>query len=240
MMLRVIFLIFAISLAGVCNGQDIGLDLRVGYSTYSMRHLRDFQHKQYAHPLPLKVVNDFPANISAGFNLFFWFREDIETGIEYSNHKTLGRVHYSDYSGEIGIDQTAKAHVLGIFTRCRVLQRNNFALKVSGSLTAWMSSVEFVQYYRIGNDLELTELSVVSTNVGVALSIEPVYKISEHFSVGLKLGGMIDVPRPLHLKKEKDVILEDSNGNEVYAHWAGLRSEFYLSMPLGNRRSSNK
>ncbi len=228
---RLITVLFVLS-AVTTSAQRLGVEIKSGYSTYSMHQLREFQRLQTTTPLPLKVTNDFEGSINGGFNIYYRFREEVETGIDFSHHKALGRVQYRDYSGQIGIDQTAVANAVSMFTRANLWQAKRFSLKASVGLGLWFTTVTFKQYLSLGDDWDITELSVVANNIGVMGGLEPVYHFNDILYMGLKVGGMAEVARPLHIKNQRDAILQDSNGDEVHAHWAGLRTEFYLGVRL--------
>lgn len=231
MPIRFIICCITIVVAGLsCNAQ-IGFEIKAGYSTYSMSELSKFLHAQAA-PVPFKVTNDFPGNLTGGASIYYSFREGIESGIDYTYNKTIGRVHYRDYSGEIGLDQEAVAHAVGAFTRISLFESHHFSLKASAMLSAWVGSVNFYQYLQIGTDRDEIQLSVVSTNIGISGALEPVYGLSEDLYIGARIGGMIEIPRPLHLKEDSDAVLRDDNGNDMHAEWAGFRSELFVGFKI--------
>lgn len=211
---------------------QMGFEMKVGYSTYSMRDLSKFQRLQTTSPVPVKVTNDFPGNLTGGVSLYYSIHKNVETGVDYTYNNTIGRVHYRDYSGEIGIDQKAIAHAFGAFTRLTFFEKGDFKLKGTAMLSLWRSQINFDQYLRMGTNNEQTQFAVVSNNVGITGAIEPVYRLNDQTYIGARIGGMLEIPGPLHLKGEPRATLQYDNGTVISAHWSGFRSEIYIGFTM--------
>ena len=86
--------------------------IETNYNTFSHSSLQQFQKEFKADiaPIPVKTVDDFPANI--GFTLGYEIT-DASTAFFLSYNSTGGKLSYSDYSGVIRIEQPLKGYTAG-------------------------------------------------------------------------------------------------------------------------------
>ena len=103
-----------ISLFLVLNmfSQEGKIFFETNFNTFSQSSLKDFQQefKVDLHPIPIKTVDDFPANI--GFTAGYEITES-NIALFLSYNSTGGKLSYSDYSGSVKIEESLNAITFG-------------------------------------------------------------------------------------------------------------------------------
>ncbi len=213
-------------------GQQPGIEFKSGYSTYAMNDLQKLSAYQKSHSnIPLKITADFPPFVTFGTRIFVKFKQ-VETGIDYTYLSTGGRVHYRDYSGQIGFDQIAVAHAVGIFAGGQFVEHHRFTLKGSLLISLYSSTVNFNQYVNVGNYSESVLLGTISKSVVITPSIEPVFSLTPWMYTGIRIGAGLDTRGGLRLKENHEAKLIDDRKEAITTDWSGFRSELFLGIHL--------
>jgi hypothetical protein len=162
-----------------------GFEVKTGYAGYAMNELGRTvtNYAQMTGYDLLKVTDNYPAYVTFGGAAFMGYGK-WEWGIDYTYYTTGARAHYKDYSGEMGFDQVATAHSIGIFGRCELMQRGRFQLKGSLLLSNNFSTVKMNEYMTEGSIQEENKLEVVSYSVAFTPMISPVFKLNKLFYGG--------------------------------------------------------
>ncbi len=233
MKLRLILICLFMSCSFLVHTQvSISLEAKTGYSSYAMDELsHTLNYYQENSNLPLKITNDYPAYLTFGGSALGGFKK-FEIGVDYSYLSTGGRAHYKDYSGEVGYDQLAVAHSIGLLARYSLFQEGRFSLKGSLLIARLASQVNFSEFIRIGSSQNEDKLEVVSTSVGISPMIESIYNFTDWLYVGLRVGGFVDTNGELHLSNNTDAKLIDDTNKQVHSQWSGFRSEFFIGVKL--------
>lgn len=213
-------------------GQQPGIELKLGYSAYAMEDLSKLLTYQNSQSnIPLKTTADFPPFATFGTRIFGKFRQ-LDTGIDYTYLSTGGRVHYRDYSGQIGFDQMAVAHAVGVFVGGSFVKHYHFTLRGSFLLSLYSSTVNFTQYVSVGDYSEAKKLSTISRSVVVVPSIEPVFTLTPWLYTGVRIGIGLDTQGSLRLKENHEAKLIDDQKEPITTNWSGFRSEVFLGIHL--------
>ena len=106
---------------------EVNIELKAGYGAYAMDALRPITTEYATHTQYVKITDNFPSFVNFGalgsIELGSW-----EFGVDYTYLSTGARAHYEDYSGELGFDQLAKAHVISALSRYSLLRKPSFQL----------------------------------------------------------------------------------------------------------------
>jgi hypothetical protein len=199
--------------------------LTAGYGFYRMSDMKTFQeelHQDLA--LDTRVTSSFPG---------YWFYElsitsilpnDMVLGGNLSYGSTGGRIHYRDYSGEVGSDQRIYFFSLSpSLGTSFTLDDESWRFLVDLKPGMVYSKFEFDVYQRIGQTRDSEDLGFASMN----LSVQPTVTVQKkfgRFGVHATVGYHATVVRgKLYFEDNEDAYLLDNKGDEVYADWSGVR-----------------
>ncbi|SDR69539.1 hypothetical protein SAMN05216503_0459 [Polaribacter sp. KT25b] len=220
--------IIALILTVNIYSQQGKLFFETNYNTFSHSNLSDFQEefKGDLSSIPLKTVDNFPANI--GFTLGY---EIIPSNISLflAYNATGGKLSYSDYSGIVKIEEALNAISFGAIYYIDLSDKKDFRIGLKAF--SMYSSLSLDSYSEIQNYIEedLVKLNSIDLGVGAQLNYE--YPLSflilkANFGFDLVLGGK------LIFKENTETHLIDNSNNSVKTGWSGLRTGIGIIIPI--------
>lgn len=231
-MLRRISFAFLLLLMIVCDSkaQEISLGLGVGYDTFWMGNVKDFQG-MLARGLPFnaQVLESFPAYADFSLSCMKSYPKWYWGGI-VGHTSTGGRVYYSDYSGSIALDQLIRMNYLTAV----IAQDLNPAAKthflLGADFTACLNTFLFDVTTQVGtqNDIEEDSFKGLTPGIGAFLGLQRGFG---RFTLQGRLGGDLFLRANLQLRGTNDTYLA-SGGKFVKINPSGLRSVLCLAYRL--------
>lgn len=178
-----------------------------------------------------ETVESFPSRF--GYDISFQHTNSKRSiGFFYSYQSTGGRVHYSDYSGELKMDQIINGNSIGGFITKDFNHSEKF--KVYGGTRLGLT----VSKLKIKNTIALVDqqqqyLSERYEFESLNLFVSPLLggKMSFHnFYCFLEIGYEWHVTKnPLTLEGADDAYLQGKGGEEIHADWDGFRMTLGLA-----------
>ena len=222
-----LFLISSITF--IAYSQNGGIFIEFNYNTFSHSSLSTFQNEfiQDIPEVPVTVNDDFPSNIgfTIGYNL-----NHINLSLFLSHNSTGGKISYSDFSGVIRIIESLKAYTWGAEYQIKLSKKTNgFKLGVRGF--SMISNFDLKNHTQILDNITNENIKFQSLNLGVGGRL--IYKHSlSFFIIKASLGFDITFGGSLRLKENKDLYLENNNGDNVKTNWSGLRTGLGIEIPI--------
>lgn len=206
----------------------------IGYGSFSMSQLKDllnFQNRGNGIP-PSRVLEEYPAYYTFTGQIDAEFFEKIRFGIIVGYTSTGGRIHYSDFSGEISLEHLVSSLQVGVTAERLFIKNERFELGFYTRVSMLMTSLDF------DNKLDLGVLSdrILVETRSKSIAISPGFRfrkaIFKGFYIGAGIGALIDIGATAHLKGNTDALLLDGQGKELKANWSGLRLNLTLGFKL--------
>lgn len=209
-----------------------------GYNTYKMSDLVKLQETIVTGirsdiDIPVKAVESFPAYYNFQLQLFLLSYNSYSFGVMYDYASTGGRIHYSDYSGQIKIDQLVFQKSFGGILKKTFTDSGSVisgALNLKGFLI-W-SQMEYSEFLEIGSSSDETSYTFKSFSLGIEPAID-FFVNMDGFLVGMEMGYRLVVPTDFTLESNSDATLEN-NGDSVKAQWNGFNVSLCLGINLSN------
>lgn len=223
-------MIFLISL-NVKAQSDFSAVAEVNYNTFSHKEISDFQQElmEDIPEIDLRVNDDFGANIGYSLGLKV---EDLDTQFFAAYNSTGGKISYGDYSGLIRITQLLKAYTAGAEYQFRLLDNDSkgvIYLGLRGLLN--YTTLDLRSHSEIYDSVssESVDFDAVDLGVGVAFNYDiPVWIVK----LRLKLGYDLFLGGELKFSEDREVSLEDNEGDLVKTGWSGLRTGVGIVVPI--------
>jgi len=202
--------------------------LKLGYGSYNMSDLERIQNLLIdiysQQQIPVTAVDKFPPYWNYQVEFLRKLNDSFGLSGFFGYASTGGRIHYSDYSGEIKSDQTVTANLYGIGVEYyfNPLESLRFFSSVNFSLI--FSSLELNDFFRIYNESTGSITKFNSFGIGIEPSVGIEYEISSllfRFDLGLLLNGQ----GAFYFEEQPDVALK-INGDEISPDWMGYRFGF--------------
>jgi hypothetical protein len=216
----------------VLNDHTTQFEIKSGYSVYNMQQLSKTIHDyQDVIGLPTKIVADYPGFLTFGLRGSHTLH-NLEIGIDYTYYSTGARSQYRDYSGEVGLDETARTHSIGVFGKVIVYDDARLSFSTSALFSLYNSRVDFREYMTLPGSQSGNRLEVVSRSLCVTPFLESAYQFYKNFYVGARIGYAFDLKGELHDPDNKKLKLIDNKGNVVHTDWTGLRAEAFVGIRM--------
>lgn len=235
MMMRTLFFFIIIFVAIFpVKGQNFSIGFQVGYGTYILKDMKQFQSdvKNFDYRLNVKDVEQFPNNYYYSFQGNYFLNKRNLIGIKSSYHTTGGRNQIKDYSGEYKFDMLLNGYSIGIQYKNIVHAKNNIraSIRIAGGVNY---TTLFLHELLNINGTEIFSESYNYESLGYF--IEPSLGLSYHVYKGIyanvNLGYEIYFDTDLHAKEDNDLKLNNSDG-AFGANWSGLRFSVGFSYEL--------
>lgn len=217
--------------------QRLSVGVGVGYGSYSMGTLKEFQSwRLQQSSLPLKTTENYPiapfyrAEVALRD---FWFFDKL--GLFYAFSSTGARSTMSDYSGRVNLDALINSNQLGL-----TLQKDFFhvgplsmGVYVDGS---WLiSSLQANDYLKLEEPANTSEKETYDFRAK-GYSVEP--GIAMKYGIKplvfqLTLGYLLDFSGKLYTKGNKNQWLQ-INQTVIEPEWSGLRLGLQCAFVFGS------
>ncbi|MGE5500195.1 MAG: hypothetical protein ACM3Q2_19140 [Syntrophothermus sp.] len=228
----VLLLICAASVTSVLSAQPkLMVRGKVTYNHFSADDLKTIQ-EQLAGQLrsigiPVSVVESFPPYYGMQFQVLFPVKDSakLNMGFYYEQFSTGGRLHYKDYSGEVGIDQILKANVAGLLLEKILEPKHNVSFSLNIGLSLIWASLDMKTFERIYDQRD--ESTEVLKNF--TLGLLPGFSLSYNLFNVVFSGGVsyqICLPSAFDYNGE---IVKNQNGDPYRPGMQGIR----FSLGLG-------
>jgi len=215
--------------------------VEVGYSKFSLSDLKSFQKEIYKDILkglggeldiPIKIVDNFPGYLSYRFEYYnpFFRKQGIGLFLEYNS--SGGRIHYSDYSGEISVKQLIQGFSSGISIKNQILPSFTGELYYSIYLDATYNILDIEEKTRLGTSHQESNTQFASLSLGVEPSIYFKKDILENKFFVISFGYRVTHDFGLTLSNNDEAKLKDSSANQVRVQWDGWKISTGIGMYL--------
>lgn len=215
----------------VCAQDDNNfVRVKLGYGSYDMNDLEDVQnflidvYSQYQ--IPVVSVDNFPPF----WNFQIQYARKLNNSFSLSGFfgyaSTGGRVHYSDYSGEIKSEQLVSANFYGAGGEYIFNPAEPFKYFISFQASIIFSSLELNDMIRIYDETTSSTTKLNSTGIGIEPSAGLEFNLMSilfRFEVGL----FLDFEGTFYFEEDPDVEFK-IDGNEISPNWMGYRIGFSI------------
>lgn len=215
--------------------QKYSVDFHAGYGTYLLSGLKEFQSNmtQVYLPLPVKETVRFPGYLNYSASADFWYNSKNSIGLNGVFFTTGGRNHLKDYSGEYKLDMIMNGYRLGIQDRNILLSSGTVKIYLQLRAGILMSVFKMDEFIKINNVDSVSEGYVFTSKTFFGEpSLGFRYKVIEGLSADFCFGYQFDTEGKLHLKENKEMMLNNPAGGPVYTNWSGVRIQLGVSYTL--------
>lgn len=204
--------------------------VELGYGSYNMSDLEDVQnyiieiYSQYQ--IPVASVDNFPPFWNFQIQYARKLNESFSLSGFFGFASTGGRVHYSDYSGEIESDQVVSANFYGAGGEYIFNPIEPFKYFISFQASIIFSSLELNDMIRIYNETTNSTTKLNSTGVGIEPSVGLEFNLMSvlfRFEAGL----FLNFQGAFYFEEDPDVEFE-LEGKEISPNWMGYRIGFSI------------
>ena len=219
--MKKIIKIFIIVISLSSYSQQGKLFFETNYNTFSHSSLKQFQEefKTDIAPIPVKTVDDFPANI--GFTLGYEIVES-KTAIFLGYNTTGGKLSYSDYSGIIRLEESLNGITFGgIYYVNLNKEKQDFKIGFKGF--GMYSSLNLNSYSEIGTNIQQDNIDFQSFDFGIGAQLNYEYPLS-FFIIRANIGFDVVLGGKLKFKDNNEAHLINNSGEDVKTGWSGLRT----------------
>ena len=227
--MKKIITIITLLLTLTSNSQQGKIFIETNYNTFSHSSLSNFQQEFKAdlNPVPLKTVDDFPANI--GFTIGYEII-DSDVAIFLGYNATGGKLSYSDYSGVVKLEESLNSITFGGIYYVNITQQNK-NLRLGFQAFSMISSLTIDSYSKIGNLLEESSLGFQSFDFGVGAQLNYEYPLS-FFILKANIGFDLVIGGKLIFDENNEAHLINNSNEDVKTGWTGLRTGFGIAIPI--------
>ena len=227
------YLVLLISAPAVAQ---VNISLSTGYSSYSMKEMKSFQKELQADfPEGSRVTETFPDFLYYDLAVTTEISDQFILGGFIRYGSTGGRIHYSDYSGEVRGDQLIQYVSLGSPLGMNIYKNEEKSFSVHADLRPQLSycflNLEF--YSRLDTQDEAQSLKFTAFNV----SLEPGFtaeKYIRHWGINFFAGYHLNLVKGNLMFKEIDqAYLQNKDGDPVHVSLSGLRISLGISYRIG-------
>jgi len=224
-MARIYCLLIILTFPVVACAQ-VKVSASVGYGTYSMKDLKEHQEQlKEQFPVDPKITSSFPGYWYYQFGASYRFKSNFFIGSSVSYGSTGGKIHYQDYSGEIGCEHKVKYISVGVPLGWQFpIQQDkmNLGLELSPALYFGNTQLAFETEVNTQSDQQSVEFE--SINIG----LQPAARLERQVGpvlIFIQAGYYIDVYRSeLTVKDNSEYYLLNGNGKKVHSDFTGLRT----------------
>ncbi len=225
-MKKIYSLLFLSSFIFISYGQLISVRYEVGIGQYQLTELKSFQNslKDMAGELGVKSVETFPSTLYYGLGTDFKLSGRSTAGILVHYNTTGGRNHIQDYSGEYKMDILLNSFALGANYSFLLHKFGNVSFKSSITGGVRLSTLELAEKLTIYNDnITDSDYKFDGVNYYLLPSGEFNYPLKNNLCLNLKAGYEFDLRSRYYKKDDKNLIMKNINGKDMYIDYSGLR-----------------
>jgi len=225
-----VFLGLCLSVMAFASNSNIRINIHYGMTNHlSNGTLGKFENAVFdtykAYGIPIKKVQSFPSvpefhvELSKKLTKLVW-------GCFYNQSSTGGRIHYSDYSGEIRFDYVLSNRSFGFLFRYPLNENKVFSFKESLLMGIMPTTFSFEESIQIGSDRSEDAITVETLGYFFEPGLLIDYKFHKHFSFGVYSGiKSFVISEPYTMGSG---YLATSGGKKVKADWIEFKVMFRL------------
>jgi hypothetical protein len=227
-----VILILAVSFPAICFAQQVQVSFSTGWATFNMQSMRAHQAElQSQFPVNVKIVESFPSflhyevAVTAAINMRF------KVGLAGGYSSTGGRMHYSDYSGEITCEQLARSGMLAVRGDMRLNKSENFPIYVTLKAGVATGRYDLDVQSRVNDEEETDHQRFQSMNIFIEPGIILNKRIYRFIYATVNAGYNLNVSKgKLYWTENKNFhLFLDENGDDVQLDWSGVRASCGLT-----------
>jgi hypothetical protein len=192
-----------------------------------MTGLKDFQKDlkgQYL--VDVQILESFPSFFYYSLNVDYNITDQIYLGVSGNYGSTVGRIHYSDYSGEVLADQLVRYFSIGLPFAYLLNPDSKIICQIGAAGMFYFGRVNLRFKNRIGNQIESDEFPLKSTNLSVIPSFA-VTRRSKHIGVSLQTSYNLDLFKGKLFFDDGNHLVSSSEA-EVNTNFTGYRLSLIL------------
>lgn len=194
--IAVAFIILQSVVAFTCDAQRVIAGLNVGYATFRMSDLKDFQVQiRGGYGVEMRQVETFPGYLNFSGNLLFGFNK-FYVGVLAGHTSTGGRLHYSDYSGSMTSDQFVRMNYIGHVIGAKINRGTLYEVFLGGTLLYFKNRLLLEERLYVGDQESVLQLDYTSENIATGPFVE-VRRNLGRFMARASAGAELHVPTPL-------------------------------------------
>lgn len=207
----------------------------VNFGVTNNSSLRNF-HKELTQQVPytnFKTTDNFKYNY--GFTVGLKFNKKIS--IFFTNKVSGAKSSVADYSGYIRLTNELKGYTFGGKYDFYVYELSRGNLSFGAKVLITKSTLDLRTASEISNKPSSDEINFKSLDLGTGISMTYEYDIKfitvrAYLDFDIYKGGKLKFEE----KDQKDLYLQDKNGNKVTTGWSGFNSGIGISIPLSKNQ----
>jgi hypothetical protein len=219
-------------LSGVIRAQDNYnlIRLKLGYGSYNMSDLERIQNfliDIYAQQqIFVTAVDKFPPYWNYQVQFLRKLNDSFGLSGFFGYASTGGRIHYSDYSGEIKSDQVVSANLYGAGCEYIFNPSEPFKYFIAFQASIIFSSLELNDMIRIYSETASATTKLNSTGVGIEPSAGLEFNLMS-LLFRFEAGVFFNFEGTFYFEEDPDVDFK-LEGNEISPNWMGYRIGFSI------------
>ena len=226
---------FALAEAGFA--QTYGARFRMSYNSYQMSALRELENdiinSLHAGGVRTRKFHSFPGYI--GYQVHLMRHVDSSRtalGLLFDYASTGSRIHYSDYSGEILIDQVLSRIGFGLILEVLPITLKSFNIITSLQLIAANSELTIDESIRVFDEGQENISRFEAFNIHAAPMIAAMVEYG-HFNIQAEIGFETTIAKnSLGSKQRGGGVLKTQKGIPVMPQWNGIRLAIVMGFKL--------
>lgn len=215
------------------QSKEVRIGVTVGYNTYRFNELQVVQNYLLESIPEGEIaipIQEFPSRMNFGFEISFPLEGNV-VGLKYNFHSTGSRYHYSDYSGQVGLNSVIKGHFVGIIGMLNLYTSNNKRLKIFGGVVPSYIRGNYTseQFLEIANEMDKTSFELNMQGMGAEVFFRAEKELSAILFF-LKIG--FDTTIYSEFVYEGNTVTKIGPVNEPSPNWEGLRTGLGFAVKL--------
>lgn len=239
---KVVLVVILFLLAFKGHAQKFYFNANVGYGTYLLKDLKNFQDDMISSTaVSDKPVENFPNYIYYNFLADYAFNKFHRAGVGVAYHSTGGRNHLSDYSGEYSLDMIANAYCFDIHYKTIIISYKKFNAFFQYKTGLLFSRLDISENMRLDNTI-ISERE--SEYTGYSLVSEPSLHLSYAIHKSISLNYSIGFEKCARARILSDNGLKSVGENQfpqfeddLSADWSGLRTSIGITYSIGKKKA---
>lgn len=222
--------IFYFTVIGQAQDNYNVIIIKLGYGSYDMsdmERVQDFLIDLYSQQqIPLASVDNFLPY----WNYQIQYARKLNDSFKLSGFlgyaSTGGRVHYSDYSGELKSDQTVTANFFGTGFEYYINSSEQIRYFIAAHISIIFSSLEISNLMRIYDQSSSSTNKFNSTGFGIEPSTGVEFYLMS-ILLRFEAGFLLNTQGTFYFKENPDIKFK-LNGKEISSDWMGYRIGFSI------------
>lgn len=229
----ILLIVLLIPVDDLVGQTRFSVGISAGYATFKMKSLADYQQERLGqYDTPVKITDNFPGYLNYSAN-FMISRPSIFYAFYLGHTSTGGRIHYSDYSGEVSSKMFAKMTFLGAGIAAQIFQIKSTKVFLGGNLLVYLDKLKMTEHEIVYDTDRNYKSSVTleSLNLAAGPLLEAQREVKK---ILFKINGSYELHLPgrLTLDGAQDYYLKNSAGESVKIDGSGLRFNIGVSYLL--------